>query len=99
MLPQRRLAVLLEQAKSFQRQNCVFHNADAQLSLLADCRCDANSFPSLTTHTLTGHTDEIWRLEFSHNGEWLATAGRDKTAIIWNVKVRFLVLIRQGVEG
>lgn len=87
MLPQHRLGTLLEQAKSHQRSQCPFHSGDVSISLLADCHCDPASFPSLTTHILKAHTDEIWRLEFSHNGDWLATAGRDQTAIIWNVKV------------
>ena len=90
LIPQHRLATLLEQAKSYQRLNCVFHTADAAVSLLADCNCDPATFPAITTNILQGHTDEIWRLEFSHGGDRLATAGRDKTAIIWNVKVSSL---------
>lgn len=87
MIPQRRLETLLEQAKSLQRLSCVYHASDAPISLLADCACDPASFPTITTHILRDHTDEIWRLEFSHSGEWLATAGRDKTIIIWNARV------------
>lgn len=87
MLPQRRLSTLIEQAKTLQRSQCVFHSTNAPLSLLADCYCDPAAFPSATTHILKDHTDEIWRLEFSHDGKWLATAGRDQTAIIWNVQV------------
>ena len=93
MIPQRRLETLLEQAKSMQRINCIYHASDTPISLLADCACDPAAFPSVTTHILTEHTDEIWRLEFSHDGEWLATAGRDKTAIIWNVKVSRAILL------
>lgn len=92
MIPQRRLGTLLEQAKAHQRQNCLYHATDASSTLLADCNCDSSSFPALTNYILKDHTDEIWRLEFSHNGEWLATAGRDKTAIIWKIKVRHLFL-------
>lgn len=87
MIPQRRLETLLEQAKSHQRQQCPFHSGEVPISLLADCKCDSTAFPSVTTHILRDHEDEIWRLEFSHNGKWLATAGRDKTAIIWDVAV------------
>jgi WD40 repeat protein len=87
MLPLRRLEVLLEQAKAEQRRNCPFHAHDVHISLLKDCKCDPGQFPSYTTRILKEHTDEIWRLEFSHDGKWLATAGRDKTVIIWNVMV------------
>ncbi|KAI5479335.1 catabolite degradation protein [Pseudohyphozyma bogoriensis] len=89
MIPQRRLATLLDQAKMHQRSNCLFHSSDTSISLLADCNCDPNTFPSTTTHVLEEHTDEIWRLEFSHNGKWLATAGRDKTAMLWKVNANF----------
>ncbi|KAK4053755.1 hypothetical protein OIV83_001411 [Microbotryomycetes sp. JL201] len=84
MIPRRRLETLLEQAKEQQRRNCTFHCGDVPISLLHDCRCDPATFPSHTAYVLHEHTDEIWRLEFSHDGKWLATAGRDRTAIIWN---------------
>ncbi|KAK4058921.1 hypothetical protein OIO90_000367 [Microbotryomycetes sp. JL221] len=91
MIPRRRLETLLEQAKEQQRRNCPFHSGDVPISLLSDCKCDPATFPSLTSYVLHEHTDEIWRLEFSHDGKWLATAGRDQTAIIWNVAAGFTV--------
>ncbi|KAG6880248.1 hypothetical protein C0992_001816 [Termitomyces sp. T32_za158] len=38
-------------------------------------------------HTLSrrGHSDEVWNLEWSHDGLQLATASKDKTAIIWKL--------------
>ncbi|KAM0792248.1 hypothetical protein ACM66B_004942 [Microbotryomycetes sp. NB124-2] len=91
MIPRRRLETLLEQAKEQQRRNCPFHSGDVPISLLSDCKCDPATFPSFTSYVLHEHTDEIWRLEFSHDGKWLATAGRDRTAIIWNVEAGFTV--------
>lgn len=35
--------------------------------------------------TLKGHTDEVWHVQFSHRGDRLASASKDKTAIIWHV--------------
>lgn len=35
--------------------------------------------------TLKGHTDEVWHVQFSHSGDRLASASKDKTAIIWTV--------------
>lgn len=66
----------------------MYHAADTPISLLADCSCDPDLFPTVTTNILTGHTNEVWRAEFSHNGKWLATAGADKRVIIWDVDVR-----------
>ena len=42
-------------------------------------------YPSkITTTSILGvHTDEIWDIEWSHDGQYLASAGRDKTLIIW----------------
>lgn len=98
MLPQRRLITLIDQAKTLQRNQCIFHATDSSISLLSNCNCDPSAFPTATTHILSEHTDEIWRLEFSHSGDWLATAGKDQTAIIWNVKVSFSFIFKLIIQ-
>lgn len=37
---------------------------------------------------LEAHTDEVWFLQFSHDGKYLASSSKDQSAIIW--EVRFL---------
>ncbi|MBA0614466.1 hypothetical protein Godav_014761, partial [Gossypium davidsonii] len=32
---------------------------------------------------LQAHTDEVWFLQFSHNGKYLASSSNDQSAIIW----------------
>ncbi|KAF9265565.1 WD40 repeat-like protein [Marasmius fiardii PR-910] len=89
MIPQRRFLTLLEQAHSYQLQRCIYHNLPANLtpfSLYTDHQCDKVGFPRTTTNILTGHGDEVWNIEWSHDGTFLASASRDKTAIIWRVK-------------
>ena len=44
-------------------------------------------FPRHTTAILEVHKDEVWSLEWSHDGRWLASAGKDRTVIIWSVGV------------
>ncbi|TCD66196.1 hypothetical protein EIP91_001690 [Steccherinum ochraceum] len=86
MIPQRRFATLLDQARIYQQSRCLYHNAPTNartFSLYTDHYCDENAFPRVTTAILEGHTDEVWNLEWSHNGQFLATASRDKSAIIW----------------
>ena len=56
-------------------------------SLYTDHLCDKSVFPRITTAILEVHTDEVWNLEWSHSGNYLASASKDKTAIIWRVEV------------
>jgi len=98
MLPQRRLATLLGQAQAYQqRHHALTPSPTEPFSLLVDA--DPNSvaaFPTHTTHVLQEHTDEVWRVQWSHDGEWLATAGKDRTAMIWKVKVRRGTALRRS---
>ena len=48
---------------------------------------NADMFPRITTTILQVHIDEVWDLEWSHNGKFLASASKDKSVIIWSVAV------------
>ena len=89
MVPSRRLPKLLKQAQKWQKQQDPFFNLPpgAHLSLLVDHESDRSVFPSQVAHTLRGHHDEVWHLEFSRDGTRLATAGKDKLVMIWAVNV------------
>jgi WD40 repeat protein len=54
-------------------------------ALYMDRQC---AFPRITTTILEAHTDEVWNMEWSHDGAYLASASKDKTAIIWRIGVR-----------
>jgi WD repeat-containing protein 26 len=90
MIPQRRFSALLQQARSYQIQQCVYHNSptSAAFSLYKDHQCDKSAFPRVTTTILEVHTDEVWNLEWSHDGAYLASASKDRSAIIWRIGVR-----------
>ena len=47
-------------------------------------------FPWITTTILEGHKDEVWNIQWSHDGAYLASASRDKSAIIWRRGVSVL---------
>lgn len=92
MIPQRRLATLLHQAREYQHSRCVYHNSPLEsstFSLYTDHHCNKSAFPNTTTIILQGHTDEVWNMQWSHDGTYLATCGKDKTAIIWKAGVRY----------
>ncbi|KAF8590071.1 WD40 repeat-like protein [Ramaria rubella] len=85
MIPPRRFDVLLEQSREYQRHCCVYHNTSAPFSLYTDHTCGRESFPGVTTFILAEHEDEVWDLQWSHSGDYLATASCDRTAIIWRI--------------
>ncbi|KAJ6597176.1 WD40-repeat-containing domain protein [Mycena vulgaris] len=43
-------------------------------------------FPRVTTSVLDVHTDEVWVLDWSRDGNFLASASKDKSAIIWGIE-------------
>ncbi|KAJ4487725.1 WD40-repeat-containing domain protein [Lentinula aciculospora] len=88
MIPQRRFVTLLQQAHRAQVRRCIYHNTPLEstpFSLFNDHECNKDGFPSVTTTVLLGHTDEVWSVEWSHDGAYLASGGQDKTAIIWSM--------------
>ncbi|KAH9079635.1 WD40-repeat-containing domain protein, partial [Lactarius deliciosus] len=52
-----------------------------------DHTCDTDMFLR-TTAILQVHSDEVWSVEWSHNGKFLASASKDRSVIIWSVGVR-----------
>jgi WD40 repeat protein len=90
MIPPRRFVTLLDQARLHQISQCIYHNAPLtpqHFSLYADHTCDTDLFPRITTTVLQVHTDEVWSLEWSHSGKFLASASKDKSVIVWLVGV------------
>ncbi|GLT26280.1 hypothetical protein SLA2020_013620 [Shorea laevis] len=86
MIPERRLEHLVEQALVLQRDACMFHNSlEKEMSLYTDHKCGRDQIPSRTLQILQAHTDEVWFLQFSHNGKYLASSSNDGSAIIWEV--------------
>lgn len=82
-----RLNTLLDQALLLQQKNCIYHNQATPIGLLVDHSCQRHDFPNQSTHVFQEHRDEVWYMEFSHDGTKLASASRDARAIIWDVEV------------
>ena len=75
MIPDHRLAVLLDQIKKSQIAKCLYHNPASSPSLFTDHICDRTQFPLQTAFELTQNNGEIYVVEFSHNGKRLAAGG------------------------
>ncbi|KAH8947428.1 hypothetical protein BDL97_11G040600 [Sphagnum fallax] len=100
MIPERRLEHLVEQALDVQRDACVFHNSlDHALSLYADHRCNRDQIPTQTLQVLEAHEDEVWFLQFSHDGHYLASTSKDCTAIVWEVNDDESVILKHTLTG
>ncbi|KAE9984746.1 hypothetical protein EG328_008364 [Venturia inaequalis] len=89
MIPEHRLAVLIDKVKDNWTHNCLYHNTTDSPSLYVDHQCDRASFPTKMRHELTDHGDEVWHLAFSNDGTKLATASKDKQVFIYDVANNF----------
>ncbi|KAL3502469.1 hypothetical protein ACH5RR_036918 [Cinchona calisaya] len=100
MIPEKRLVHLVEQALDLQRDACKFHNSMVEeMSLLTDHQCGRDHIPSQTLQILNEHSGEVWFLQFSHNGQYLASSSNDRTVIIWEVKVDGRVSLKRKLIG
>ncbi|KAI8961572.1 WD40 repeat-like protein [Daldinia sp. FL1419] len=100
MLPEHRLATLLDQVKTNQISNCLYHSSAASPSLYSDHLCDQRRFPAEKVFELDEHEDQVWQIKFSHDGTKLASCGKGKQVIIWDVSsFRPLHYLRDHDDG
>lgn len=86
VVPPARLQTLLTQSLEHQMKSCTRYNrAQRWTNLLEDCRAGDELVPRRTRHVLEHHEDEVWHIEFSHCGRYLASGSKDKTVIIWSL--------------
>ena len=86
LVPEGRLVELMEQAVEGQVQRCAFHNTkQVCFSLFEDHVCTRQQIPTRTVAVLGGHSDEVWHVQFSHDGTRLASASKDNSVVVWDV--------------
>ncbi|OAY64627.1 WD repeat-containing protein 26 [Ananas comosus] len=85
-VPVGRLERLVEMAVDKQIASCVYHNVPDEVTLFEDHKCGEEKIPSNCSQILCDHTDEVWFVQFSNNGKFLASSSSDCTAIIWTVE-------------
>ncbi|KAG9136042.1 hypothetical protein Leryth_025857 [Lithospermum erythrorhizon] len=92
---EKRLVHLVEQALHLQQDACRYHNSlVTEMTLLSDHQCGRDRIPSQTTQILSGHTGEVWNLQFSYGGRYLASSSSDNSVLIWEVKLDGEVVIK-----
>lgn len=100
IIPERRLEHLVEQALVLQTDACMLHNSiDMEMSLYTDHQCGKEHIPCRTLQILQSHNDEVWLVQFSHNGKYLASASNDRSAIIWEVDENGSVSLKHKLTG
>ncbi|KAJ3947159.1 uncharacterized protein N0V96_003546 [Colletotrichum fioriniae] len=85
MLPENRLAVLLQQVKQSQIDSCLWHTTASSPSLYSDHYCERSHFPTDVALELTDLTGEVWQVLFSHDGQRLAACGSGEAVVIWDL--------------
>ncbi|KAL6217639.1 hypothetical protein ACLB2K_010856 [Fragaria x ananassa] len=98
-IPGRRLEHLVETAVLTQIDSCMYHNLSGAVSLYQDHLCSRDQIPTETVQILTEHKNEVWFVQFSHNGEYLASSSSDCTAIIWKVLEDGSLILRHTLQS
>ncbi|KAF9775425.1 hypothetical protein IL306_006475 [Fusarium sp. DS 682] len=99
MLPENRLAVLLEQVKQSQIDTCLYHTEALSPSLYSDHFCDRRNFPTEVALELSDMTDEIWQVQFSHDGSKMAACGSSPEVMIWDTRTFRVLKSLSGHDG
>lgn len=88
MIPQHRLADLLDQVHSSQVTKCLYHNPPTTRppSLFVDHICDQNDFPLRNSVELLQTNGEVWYVVFSHDGKYLAACGDSRAVVIYDTR-------------
>ena len=86
LLPEGRLQTLLRQAVLWQSSQSLGHCGGlGGRSLFEDVGVSRELIPRETRHVLEKHSDEVWFLQFSHDGSLLASASKDNVVVVWDV--------------
>lgn len=91
LIPENHLETLLTQAIEYQNQHlCTLQNPSNYdpslgISLLQREISPQDAVPDSTYAVLKHHESEVWNVQFSHNGKYLASVGKDKMCFVYNV--------------
>lgn len=87
LLQENRLESLLWQTLDVQKRKTMFpYTKQKYISLLEDMEHSNKRVPRSLLFKLHAHTDEVWYVQFSHSGDYLASASKDTCIIIWDIQ-------------
>lgn len=91
MIPKFRLFKLLQQSITHQRSLNLYQFGEehTHVSLYEDLKSDKSNFPDTIVKTLTDHKDEVWYVQFSHDGTKLVTTSADHQIHVYDVTQDF----------
>lgn len=98
-IPDGRLEHLVETTVTAWVDSCLYHSSSNPVSLYEDHSCGRDQFPTTTTQILTGHKNEVWFVQFSNSGDYLASSSNDCTAIIWKVQEDGKLTLKHTLSG
>ncbi|XP_020595244.1 WD repeat-containing protein 26-like, partial [Phalaenopsis equestris] len=98
-IPCGRLEHLVETALTKQIESCMYHNSPDEACLYEDHECSRDNIPCKCSQTLYEHRNEVWFVQFSNSGEYLASSSSDCTAIVWKVKEDDSLSLKYTLEG
>jgi WD repeat-containing protein 26 len=85
LLQEDRLESLVQQAIDVQKRLAMFpYTKQNRVSLLENLEHSPVRVPRSEICRLRGHADEVWFVQFSHSGRYLASASKDTSVIIWD---------------
>lgn len=85
MIESNRLNKLLHQSMSYQILNCKWHSTmNTTFSLLEDHNCELEPVPSKQIQVLKDHSDEVWIVKFSPDGNHIATVAKNYDMYVWD---------------
>lgn len=86
LFQEHRLEALLRQSVAFQKTDARWpYTVQDESGLLEDLVHDPERLPKRPVHRLDVHDDEVWFVQFSNNGRYLASGSKDRSVIVWEV--------------
>lgn len=98
MLPESRLANLLQSVKQNQIDTCRYHTAPSSPSLYTDHVCPRSLFPTECAVELDDLSVEAWQVQYSPTGHLLAACGLNGVAI-WDSNFKLVGELRAHQRG